>query len=431
MTADAAAPSTQSAALAAAQADYDGFVAKGLKLNMQRGQPSDADFDLSDGILTAVGAGELTMDGIDLRNYPGGIAGLPSARALFGEYLDVDPKQVLVWNNSSLELQGMVLSFALLHGIRGGTPWFGADEASKPTMIVTTPGYDRHFLLLETLGFKLATVGIDENGPDLDAVERLTASDPNVKGILFVPTYSNPTGDTISATNAARLAAMATAAADFTIFADDAYRAHHLGEPDAVVNFIDACAKAGHPERAIVFASTSKITYAGAGLGFLAAGSETLAWMSKYLGAQAIGPNKVEQARHVTFLRGYQGGIAGLMRDHAALIAPKFAACDEVLAANLGRDGAYATWTTPRGGYFSSLDTTAPIASRVVALADAAGVSLTPAGATYPAGNDPHNTNIRIAPTRPEVDDVRQAMEVFAACVKLATEEYRAQAAES
>ena len=410
MTADAAAPSTQSAALAAAQADYDGFVAKGLKLNMQRGQPSDADFDLSDGILTAVGADEPTMDGIDLRNYPGGIAGLPSARALFGEYLDVDPKQVLVWNNSSLELQGMVLSFALLHGIRGGTPWFGADEASKPTMIVTTPGYDRHFLLLETLGFKLATVGIDENGPDLDAVERLTASDPNVKGILFVPTYSNPTGDTISATNAARLAASTSA---------------------PVVNFIDACAKAGHPERAIVFASTSKITYAGAGLGFLAAGSETLAWMSKYLGAQAIGPNKVEQARHVTFLRGYQGGIAGLMRDHAALIAPKFAACDEVLAANLGRDGAYATWTTPRGGYFSSLDTTAPIASRVVALADAAGVSLTPAGATYPAGNDPHNTNIRIAPTRPEVDDVRQAMEVFAACVKLATEEYRAQAAES
>ena len=207
MTADAAAPSTQSAALAAAQADYDGFVAKGLKLNMQRGQPSDADFDLSDGILTAVGAGELTMDGIDLRNYPGGIAGLPSARALFGEYLDVDPKQVLVWNNSSLELQGMVLSFALLHGIRGGTPWFGADEASKPTMIVTTPGYDRHFLLLETLGFKLATVGIDENGPDLDAVERLTASDPNVKGILFVPTYSNPTGDTLRATPAARLPA--------------------------------------------------------------------------------------------------------------------------------------------------------------------------------------------------------------------------------
>lgn len=409
-------------ALDDARAAYDAFAAKGLKLNMQRGQPSDADFDLSNGLITALSPQDTSLDGIDLRNYPGGVAGLPSARALFAEYLDVAPANVVVWNNSSLELQGMVLSFALLHGIRGSQPWFG----QSPKMIVTTPGYDRHFLLLETLGFELVSVPMQADGPDLDAVERLAASDPSIKGIVFVPTYSNPGGETISGDKAHRLVAMPTAAADFTIFADDAYRAHHLGEPDAVVNLIELAAAVGNPDRVIVYASTSKVTFASGGLGFLAASAANLAWISTYLGAQSIGPNKVEQARHVRFLQSYPGGLTGLMRDHAALIAPKFAAVDEVLAAELGTDGALATWTTPRGGYFSSLFTTAPVASRVIELADAAGVSLTPAGATYPGGKDPANSNIRIAPTRPPVEEVHTAMQVVAACIRLATEEYRA-----
>ena len=408
--------------LAAAQAAYDELAALGLTLNLQRGQPSDADFDLSDALLTAVTPGDTTMDGVDLRNYPGGVAGLPSARALLGRYLGLDAANVVVWNNSSLELQALVLGFALLHGLPGST---GGWVHDRPKLVVTTPGYDRHFLMLTTLGFELISVGMEPDGPDVAAIEAAVA-DPAVRGVLFVPTYSNPGGETISVEKATRLAEMVTAAADFTIFADDAYRVHHLGQPDVAVNFVELCAAAGHPDRAFVFGSTSKITFASGGLGFVGTSAANVAWLSRLLSAQSIGPNKVEQARHVRFLQGYPGGLDGLMRAHAALIAPKFAAVDEVLSAELGTDGGYATWTTPRGGYFSSLFTTAPVAARVVELADAAGVSLTPAGATYPGGVDPDNRNIRLAPTRPPLDEVRTAMTVAAACVRLATEEYRA-----
>ncbi|MCA0293914.1 MAG: aminotransferase class I/II-fold pyridoxal phosphate-dependent enzyme [Actinobacteria bacterium] len=408
--------------LAAARAAYDAFVARGLTLDLQRGQPSDADFDLSNGLLAALGPSDVTMDGLDLRNYPGGVAGLPSARALFGRYLGVDAANVVVWNNSSLELQGLVLTFALLHGVRGSQ---GGWVHERPKMIVTVPGYDRHFGMLTALGFELVVVDMRPDGPDVDAITALAASDPAIKGVLFVPTYSNPGGETISADAARRLAGMPTAAPDFTIFADDAYRAHALGEPDATVEFVGLCAEAGFPDRAFVFGSTSKVTFAGAGLGFVASSVANVAWLTGWLAAQSIGPNKVEQARHVRFLEAYPGGIDGLMRAHATLIAPKFAAVDEVLSAELGTDGAYATWTTPRGGYFSSLFTTAPVAARVVELAKAAGVVLTPAGATYPGGADPANRNIRIAPTRPPVAEVRTAMQVAAACIRLATAEYR------
>lgn len=408
--------------LSAAQATYDELAALGLKLNLQRGQPSDADFDLSDGLLTAITPGDTTMDGIDLRNYPGGVAGLPSARAMFGRYLGLDAANIVVWNNSSLELQALVLSFALLHGVRSSR---GGWVHERPKIVVTVPGYDRHFLLLTTLGFELISVGMEADGPDVAAIEA-AAADPSVRGVLFVPTYSNPGGETISAEKALRLAGLDAAAADFTIFADDAYRAHHLGTPDATVNLVELCAQAGHPDRAFVFGSTSKITYASGGLGFVGSSVANIAWLSRLLSAQSIGPNKVEQARHVRFIESYPGGMDGLMRAHAALIAPKFAAVDEVLSAELGRDGTFATWTTPRGGYFSSLFTTEPVAARVVELATAAGVSLTPAGATYPGGVDPYNRNIRLAPTRPPVEEVRTAMRVAAACVRLATEEYRA-----
>ncbi|MFK7600746.1 aminotransferase class I/II-fold pyridoxal phosphate-dependent enzyme [Deinococcus sp. SM5_A1] len=424
MTRDGSAPAAADA-LSAAQTAYDAIRARGLKLNMQRGQPSDADFDLSNGLLSTLGETDLSMDGIDLRNYPGGIAGLPSARKMFADYLDVKAENVIVWNNASLELQGFVLTFALLHGVRGSKgPWVGGE--SKPKFIVTIPGYDRHFLLLQTLGFDLVTVDMQHDGPDLDAIERLAAKDANIRGILFVPTYSNPGGETISADKAQRLAALQAAAPDFTILADDAYRAHHLGTPPETVNFVTLCRYAGHPDRAFVFASTSKITLAGAGLGFVATSEDNIKWMSKYLNAQSIGPNKPEQARHVKFLGSYPGGIDGLMRDHAALIAPKFRAVGETLRAELGEGDDFATWANPQGGYFISLDTTAPVAARVVELADAAGVSLTPAGATYPDGKDPGNRNIRIAPTRPPVGEVYIAMSAVAACIRLATEEYRA-----
>lgn len=410
-------------ALEAAQAAYAEIQAKGLSLNLERGQPSDADFDLSNDLVLAVGPDQLSQDGVDLRNYPGGVAGLPSARALFADYLGLDAHQVLVWNNSSLELQGLVLGFAMLHGVRGSHRGWVHDD---PAMIVTVPGYDRHFTLLQSLGFRLIPVGMQDDGPDVDAIEQIAASDAAVKGMLFVPTYANPGGETLSVEKARRLTELNAAADDFTIFADDAYRAHHLGQPPKTVDLVGMSAAAGHPDRAFVFASTSKITFAGAGLGFLGTSADNLAWFTGYLGAQSIGPNKIEQARHVRFLESYDGGLAGLMNDHAALIAPKFAAVDEVLSAELGGDGAFARWSTPEGGYFSSLFTTAPVAARVVELAKGAGVALTPAGATYPDGRDPHNTNIRIAPTRPPLEEVREAMTVVAACIRLATEEWRA-----
>ncbi|UBV41647.1 aminopeptidase [Deinococcus taeanensis] len=424
MTSDVQA--TPGSALEQARAAYEAVKAKGLKLNMQRGQPADADFDLSNGLLGALGTADTHLDGLDLRNYPGGVTGLPSARAMFGAYLDLKPENVIVWNNASLELQSYVLTFALLHGLRGAQPWAG----QRPKMIVTTPGYDRHFLLLQTLGFELLTVDMQPDGPDVNAIERLAAADPSVKGVLFVPTYSNPGGETISAAKARQLAGVQAAAADFTIFADDAYRAHHLSpdpaQQDQPVNFVVLARDAGFPDRAFVFASTSKITFAGAGLGFVGSSEDNIRWLSKFLNALSIGPNKVEQARHVKFLQAYPGGLDGLMAAHAALIAPKFRAVDEVLRDELGSSGEFASWTSPRGGYFISLDTTAPVATRVVQLADEAGVSLTPAGATYPGGQDPHNRNIRLAPTRPPVEEVYEAMRAVAACIRLATEEHRA-----
>ncbi len=398
---------------------FDRYRAMNLRLDMQRGQPSDENFELSSDIFTIVGPEDaVTPSGIDVRNYPGGIAGLPEARALFAELLGVAPEEVIVGNNASLTLMGDVLSWALLRGLKHSrAPWVG----QSPKIIVTVPGYDRHFSLLEALGFALVSVPITETGPDVDAVQALVHDDPAVKGMLFVPTYSNPTGDTTTAEVARRLVRVQAAAEDFTVFADDAYRVHHLtGGPDNAPDLLAAAKAAGHPDRVIVFGSTSKITLAGAGLGCMASSETNIAYLGKLFSAQSIGPNKVEQLRHVKFLNAYPGGVAGLMRDHARILAPKFAAVQEVLLRELGGTG-LATWTDPKGGYFVSLTTTKPVASRVVSLARELGVTLTPAGATYPGGNDSHDANIRLAPTRPPVGEVRLAMEVVALCVKLAS----------
>jgi DNA-binding transcriptional MocR family regulator len=293
-------------------------------------------------------------------------------------------------------------------------------------MIVTVPGYDRHFSLLDALGFEMVSVAITPDGPDMDAVEKLVASDPAIKGIMFVPTYSNPTGDTVSDETVRRLAGMKTAAPDFTIFADDAYRVHHLSDdPAEPLNLLRACESAGNPDRVYLFGSTSKITFAGAGIGFMASSEANVAYITRLIGFQSIGPNKIEQYRHVKFINSYPGGLDGLMRDHAANLRPKFEAVQSVLEKELG-NGRYATWTNPKGGYFVSLDTVCPVADRVVELAKGAGVALTPAGATYPHKNDPNNSNIRLSPSRPPVAEVAQAMEVVALCVKLATLEYDA-----
>jgi aspartate/methionine/tyrosine aminotransferase len=400
---------------------YDALKELGLNLNLTRGQPGDDNFDLSNAMLTIVDDQTLvTPGGVALRNYPGGMAGIREARELFGSVLGVTADETLVGNNSSLSLQGNALMWALLVGVIGSpNPW----RQGPAKFIVTVPGYDRHFTMLERLGIEMLPVPMTESGPNMDEVERLAANDASVKGLIFVPTYSNPTGDTVSDETVERLAKMKTAAPDFTIFADDAYVVHHLtDDPPQPKNLLRACEAAGNPDRVLIFGSTSKITFAGAGVGFMGCSQANVAHFSKLLGTQSIGPNKIEQYRHVLFLRSVDGGVAGLMKQHAALLRPKFDAVQHALEATLGGLD-LATWTKPLGGYFVSLDTKKPVADRVVALAKEAGVALTPAGATYPGGKDPNNANIRLAPTRPPLAEVEKAMEVVAVCVKLASEE--------
>ena len=404
------------------QRDYDRVKNSGLKLNMERGQPGDDNFDLSNRLLSIVTENDLlTPTGVAIRNYPGGVAGLPEARELFSTILRVKPSQMFVGGNSSLKMLADLLLWARVCGLRDkAQPWNDGIEK----FIVTVPGYDRHFTLLATLGFQMITVGMTPEGPDIDAIERIAAGDASVKGLLFVPTYSNPTGETVSNRVVHRLAAMKTAAADFTIFADDAYAVHHLtANPVIPDNLLATAAQAGNPDRVFLFGSTSKITFAGAGIGFMATSESNIAHISRLFTAAYIGPNKVEQYRHVKFLSSYPGGIPGLMERHAALLRPKFAAVQEVLERELAGSG-LATWTNPRGGYFVSFDTKLPVAKRVVELAKSAGVALTAAGSTYPHGMDPENRNIRLAPTRPPVEEVRRAMEVVALCVKLASAEF-------
>ena len=404
------------------QLRYESLKGLGLKLNIERGQPGDDNFDLSNAMLGIVTEKDVkTKSGFDIRNYPGGVLGLPEARELFSGILGVKPEEMMVGNNASLLILSKVLMWALLRGVvRSPAPWCKTD---KPKMIVTVPGYDRHFTLLADMGFEMITVKMTKDGPDMDEVEKAAAADASVKGIIFVPTYSNPTGDTVSDDTVKRLASMKTVAPDFTIFADDAYVVHHLVDnPQKPKNLLRACEEAGNPNRVYLFSSTSKITFSGAGLGFMATSIANLAYISKLFGTMFIGPNKVEQLRHVKFLSTYPGGVAGLMKEHAKLLKPKFDITQKVLSKELGATS-LATWSNPQGGYFISLDTVKPVAKRAVELCKEAGVAITPAGATFPFGRDPNDANIRISPTRPPVAELEKAIEVLAVCIKLASAE--------
>ena len=404
------------------QARYDALKGLNLKLNIERGQPGDDNFALSNELLTIVTEKDIiTRSGLDIRNYPGGVLGLPEARELFAPLLGAKPEETLVGNNASLLIISKVLMWAMLKGLLNSpAPWC---RENKPKMIVTVPGYDRHFTLLHEIGFEMVAVRMTKEGPDMNAVEK-AAADPLVKGILFVPTYSNPTGDTVSDATVGRLAAMKTGAADFTIFADDAYVIHHLTDnPRRPKSLLRACEEAGNTDRVYVFGSTSKTTFAGGGLGFMATSPANLAYIAKLFGSMFIGPDKAAQLRHVKFLNSYPGGIAGLMKEHARLLKPKFQATLRILEKELGGKG-LAAWSNPEGGYFISLDTARPVARRAVALCKEAGVAITPAGATFPFGKDPADSNIRISPTRPPVDELEKAIEVLAVSIKLATAEY-------
>lgn len=401
--------------LRAVQSQYDQLKAAGLSLDLTRGKPSSAQLDLATDLLTLPSS---TRDeqGADVRNY-GGLAGLLQLRRIFAELLGVEVEQIVAGNNSSLTMMHDTLVYHLLRGgVDSPRPWA---KEERVRFLAPVPGYDRHFALLESLGIEMIAVPMTADGPDAEACVRLVVDDPSIKGMWVVPTYANPTGAVCSQEVAAQLAAMPAAAPDFRIFWDNAYAVHHLGTHEAKsADIITLSHASGHPNRPIMFASTSKMTFAGAGVAFLAGSRETVAWYLKNLGFASIGPDKVNQLAHAQFF-GDAEGVREHMRRHAAIMAPKFAAVDEALTSRLGQYGV-ASWNRPEGGYFVNLDVVPGTASRVVDLAKAAGIALTPAGSSFPYGRDPENENIRLAPSLPPLDEVRAAMEGVAICVLLA-----------
>jgi DNA-binding transcriptional MocR family regulator len=396
---------------------YDAFKLRGLKLDLTRGKPSSEQLDLSNGLLALPGERDyLAADGTDARNY-GLLQGLPELRALLAPLYGAAPSQVILADNSSLALMHDAVAYALLKGTVGSPRAWSRE--SRVAFLCPVPGYDRHFAICQDFGVEMIPVALSDDGPDMDAVERLVAADPAIKGIWCVPKYSNPTGTVYSSATIERLAAMETAAPDFRVFWDNAYVVHHLtAERIEIPSFLDACARHGHPHRAVVFGSTSKITLAGAGVALFAASAENVAWYLGRMGKRTIGGDKINQLRHVRFLRDTEGLVA-LMDRHRAIVAPKFAAVVDTFERHLAGTGV-ASWMMPKGGYFISLDVMDGCAKEVVRLATEAGVALTPAGATYPHGRDPRDRNIRIAPTFPDLDTVRTAAEGVAVSVLLA-----------
>ncbi len=400
------------------RAEYDVFRARGLKLDMTRGKPAPEQLDLAEAMLALPGNGNhLTKSGEDARNYAV-LQGLPEARTLFSSLLGAPPSQIVVADNSSLAVMHDCIVWALLKGVPCSVePW------SNPAFICPVPGYDRHFALCEEYGIRMLPVPMTGHGPDMDAVEAL-AADPSVKGMWCVPKYSNPSGEVYSPETVSRLAAMRTGAPDFRLFWDNAYAVHHLTERrHEIADILDACAKAGNPDRAFIFASTSKITLAGAGLAFFGSSPANVAWYLARLFKRTIGSDKLNQLRHVRFLKD-EAGLMRHMDAHRALLAPKFAAVEAALDLRLAGTGA-ATWAQPEGGYFISLNATPGTAKQVVALAKDAGLALTAAGSTWPHGKDPHDSNLRLAPTFPTLEDVTIASEGIALCILLAAIENR------
>jgi DNA-binding transcriptional MocR family regulator len=402
------------------QENYNAFKARGLKLDLTRGKPSPAQLDLSAGLLSLPGADDfLAEGGVDCRNY-GGLQGLAEVRRLFSPMMGAAAEQVVAANNSSLALMHDTVVFALVKGTcDSATPWSKQGEIS---FLCPVPGYDRHFTICQDYGIRMIPVALREDGPDMDEVERLVAQDDSIKGMWCVPKYSNPTGTVYSDAVIERLAAMKTAAPDFRLYWDNAYAVHHLtNEHIEIANILELCARHSHPNRAFVFASTSKITLPGAGLALFAGSSDNVKWLLARFVPQTIGPDKINQLRHVRFLKD-SAGIVQLMDRQKALLAPKFQKVLDIFAEKLtGVPGV--SWTRPKGGYFISLEVGKGCAKRVVELAKGAGVVLTPAGATHPYGKDPDDRTIRIAPSFPALEEVAQAAEGVANCVLLATAE--------
>lgn len=399
---------------------YEEYKAKGLKLDMSRGKPAPEQLDLSiDMLLSCLDGDYKSSNGIDCRNY-GVLDGIPEAKALFTEMLGIGDDEIIVGGNSSLQLMYDTIIRALHFGVYGGDkPWGKCD---KVKFLCPVPGYDRHFAICESLGIEMITVDYKADGPDMDAVEKLVAEDEEIKGIWCVPMYSNPTGITYSDEVVRRFANLKPAAKDFRIFWDNAYCVHHLSDDhDTLLNIIEECKKAGNPDMVFQFTSTSKISFPGGGLAIIAASKNNIDFIKGQMTVQTIGFDKLNQLRHCKYFKNFDG-IKNHMKRHAAIIQPKFSVVLYMLDKKIAPLG-IGSWQKPKGGYFVSFDAMDGCAKRIVSLAADAGVVMTGAGATYPYGNDPHDSNIRIAPTFPTVDELRQAMEIFCVCVKLASVE--------
>ena len=403
------------------QKAYEDAKGKGLKLDMSRGKPSPAQLDLGLEILDVLRSDSSMKaeNGMDVRNY-GVLEGIPEAKKLMADIMGVQPENVIVCGNASLNIMYDTISRFMTHGVLGQTPWC---KLPVVKFLCPVPGYDRHFAITEHFGIEMINVDMTSDGPDMDMVEKLVAEDDSIKGIWCVPKYSNPSGYTYSDETVKRFAALKPAAKDFRIFWDNAYAIHDLYEDRSgkLLDILSECEKAGNADLVYEFASTSKISFAGGGIAAVAASEANLNEYKKSMTIQTIGYDKLNQLRHVRFFKNLDG-IKSHMKKHAELLRPKFEIVNTILERELAGLG-IAEWTNPIGGYFISFNSLEGCAKKIASMCKEAGVVLTPAGATYPYGKDPKDRNIRIAPSFPTVEEMGQATELFALCVKLASVE--------
>lgn len=401
------------------EAKYQEFQSKNLKLDMSRGKPSIEQLDLTMEMMDVLNShSDLTSeDGLDCRNY-GGLDGIPEAKRLMQEIMEVGDEEIIIYGNASLNIMYDTISRSMTHGVMGSTPWCKLD---KVKFLCPAPGYDRHFAICEFFGIEMITVPMTPNGPDMDIVEKLVHEDEAIKGIWCVPKYSNPQGYVYSDETVIRFANLKPAAKDFRIFWDNAYCVHHLyfDDPVEILNIVGECKKVGNPDMVYKFASTSKISFSGAGIAALVASKANIDDIKKQLAIQTIGYDKINQLRHARFFKN-KAGVLEHMKKHAAIMRPKFEAVLNVLETELG-GLEIGEWTKPKGGYFISFDSMEGCAKTIVAMMKDAGVVMTSAGATFPYGKDPKDSNIRIAPSFPPLEELELAAQIFTVCVKLAS----------
>lgn len=401
--------------------EYEAYKAKELKLDMSRGKPGADQLDIAMPMFDVFtnSASMLADDGTDCRNY-GMLTGISDAKKLFGELLGVGMNEIIIGGNSSLAMMYDTIARAWTHGVYGSEkPW---GKCEKVKFLCPAPGYDRHFKICEHFGIEMINIPMHSDGPDMDMIEKLVAEDEAIKGIWCVPLYSNPDGIAYSDEVVKRFAALSPKAKDFRIFWDNAYCVHHLTDtPDHILNILDECKKTGKEDMVFIFASTSKISFPGAGVAMMAGSANNMKQVAELLGIQCISYDKLNQLRHVKYYKDVDG-IMAHMEKHKAILAPKFKLVLDTLDSELGQLGIL-EWNKPNGGYFVAVNTLDNCAKRVVALCKEAGVVLTDAGATFPYGKDPQDRNIRIAPTFPPLSELETAMELFCLCVKIASAE--------